>query len=70
METYSETLLSILRYFLRVIIKVTYVGLVHYGFVTVRRNYSHLILEHVINNTHITYFITMKTFVNMTIRNR
>ena len=24
-----------------------YVGLVHYGFVTLHRNYSHLILEHV-----------------------
>ena len=39
--------LSILRYFLRVIFEVVYVGLVHYGFVTLRQNYSHLILEHV-----------------------
>ena len=28
--------------------EVTYVGLVHYGFVTLHRNYSHLILEHVL----------------------
>ena len=48
--TYSETFLSDLRYFLRVILEDTYVGLVHYGFVTLRRNYSHLILEHVCTN--------------------
>ena len=46
--TYSETFLSILHYFLRVVFKVKYVGLVHYGFVILRRNYSQLILEHII----------------------
>ena len=48
--TYLETFFSILHYFLRVILKVTYVGLVHYVFVTLRRNYSYLILEHVFKN--------------------
>ena len=45
--TYSETFLSALRDFLRVIFEVTYVRLVHYDFVILRKNYSHLILEHV-----------------------
>ena len=39
--------LSVLRYFLWMISEVTYVGLVHYGFVILCRNYYHLILEHV-----------------------
>ena len=45
--TYSGIFLPILCYFLQVIFEVTYVGLVHYGFLTLHRNYSHLILEHV-----------------------
>ena len=43
-----------MRYFLRVIFEVTYVGLVDYDFVTLLINYSHLILEYVfcvISNT-------------------
>ena len=47
MRTYSETFLSVFRYFLRVIFEVTYVGLVHCGFVTWNINYYHLILEYV-----------------------
>ena len=35
-------------YFLQVILRVTCAGLVYYGFVTFRKKYSHLILEHVI----------------------
>ena len=54
MGTSSETFFSVLCYFLRVIFEVTYVGLVHYGFVTLRRNHSHLILEHVLHNDHFT----------------
>ena len=45
--TYSEIFSSVLRYFLQVIFGVTYAGLVYYGFVTLSRNYFHLILEHV-----------------------
>ena len=36
-----------MRYFLREIFEDTYVGLVHSGFVALRKHYSHLILEHV-----------------------
>ena len=54
--TYSEMFSSILRYFLQVIFKVTYVGLLHYGFVTLRRNHSHLILEHVCCTYHWNHF--------------
>ena len=43
-------ILYILRYFLLVIFEVTYIGLIHYGFVTLSINYSHLILEHVTVN--------------------
>ena len=50
MGTYSKTFLSVLHYFLRVIFEVMYVGLLHYDFVTLCRNYSHLILEHVCND--------------------
>ena len=58
--TYSEIFSSVLRYFLQVIFEVTYVGLVYYGFVTLRRNYSHLILEHaiyqfLIHHLHLMY---------------
>ena len=42
--TYSETFSSVLSYFIQVIFEVTYVGLVHYGFVTLHRNHSHLVL--------------------------
>ena len=38
---------SVLRYFLQVIFKVKYVSLLHYGFVTLHRNYSPLIPKHV-----------------------
>ena len=37
----------VLHCFLQVIFEVTYVGLVHYYFITLRINYSDLILEHV-----------------------
>ena len=47
MGNYLETFLSVLCYFLLVIFEVMYVGLVHYSFVTLRRNYSHLIIEHI-----------------------
>ena len=42
--------LSVFRYFLRFIFEVMSIGLVHYGIVTLHRNYSHLILEHVIDS--------------------
>ena len=48
MGTYSETFWSVLRYFLRVVFEFMYVGLAHCGFVTLRRNCSRLILEHVL----------------------
>ena len=35
---------NVLRYFLQVISEFKYVGLVRYDFVTLNRNYSHLIL--------------------------
>ena len=44
MGTYSEIFLSVLRYSLRVIFEATYVGLVHYGFVTLGRKYYHLMM--------------------------
>ena len=50
MGNYLETFLSVLCYFLLVIFEVMYVGLVHYSFVTLRRNFYQLILEHVNNN--------------------
>ena len=45
---YSEMFLSILCYIIRVIIEFTYVVLVNYGSFAVCKNYSHLILEHVL----------------------
>ena len=47
MGNYSDIFSSILYYFLRVFFEVKYLGLVNYGFFTLCRNYSHLILEHV-----------------------
>ena len=61
-RTYSEKF-YILRYFLPVVFEVMYLGLVHYGFVTLRRNYSHLILEHVLN---ICYYCVLQIFIKKT----
>ena len=69
MGTYSETFLYFLHYFLQIIFEVTYVGLVHYDFVTLRRKYSHLVLEHARNQHRIKtslllgYFRTIELMV-------